>query len=81
MKWIQHHHIYWFLRAENPFYIQEFLMSWQSVKIEEYILNINKLHVVYDSETTNLFYAYRRRFIDSLFDCLVWCIKNKYIAL
>ena len=51
------------------------------VNIEEYILNINKLHVVYDSETTNLFYAYRRRFIDSLFDCLVWCIKNKYIAL
>ena len=50
-------------------------------EIGEYVLNINRKYVAYDSKTTNLFYAYRYRFIDSLFDCLVWCIKNKHIAL
>lgn len=50
--------------------------------IGEYELNINKREVsYYDSKTTNLFYAYRYRFIDSLFDCLVWCIKQKHICL
>lgn len=52
------------------------------VRIDEFVLNINRIDVsYYDSKTTNLFYAYRYRFIDSLFDCLVWCIKNKYITL
>ena len=50
-------------------------------EIDEYVLNMNRRYVSYDSRTTNLFYAYRHRFIDSLFDCLVCCIKNKYIVL
>ena len=50
-------------------------------EIDEYVLNMNRRYVSYDSRTTNLFYAYRYRFIDSLFDTLVWCIKNKYIDL
>lgn len=51
-------------------------------EIDEYVLNINKREVsYYNIKTTNLFYAYRYRFIDSLFDCLVWCIKQKHIAL
>lgn len=51
-------------------------------EIDEYVLNINKREVsYYDIKTTNLFYAYRHRFIDSLFYFLVWCIKNKHIAL
>ena len=50
-------------------------------KIDEYVLNMNRRYVSYDSRTTNLFYAYRHRFIDSLFDCLVWCIKQKHIDL
>jgi len=50
-------------------------------EIDEFILNINRKYVAYDSKTTNLFYAYRYRFIDSLFDCLVWCIKQKHIEL
>lgn len=50
-------------------------------KIDEFILNTNRKYVAYDSKTTNLFYAYKSRFIDSLFDCLVWCIKQKHIEL
>ena len=50
-------------------------------EIDEFVLNINRRYVAYDSRTTNLFYAYRCRFIDSLFDCLVWCIKQKHISL
>ena len=50
-------------------------------EIDEYVLDMNRKYVSYDSKTTNLFYAYRRRFIDSLFDCLVWCIKQKHIEL
>ena len=50
-------------------------------EIDEYVLNINRKYVSYDSKTTNLFYAYRYRFIDSLFDCLVWVIKQKHIDL
>ena len=50
-------------------------------EIDEFILNINRKYVAYDSKTTTLFYAYRYRFINSLFDCLVWCIKQKYINL
>ena len=51
------------------------------IEIGEYVLDMNRKYVSYDSKTTNLFYAYRRRFIDSLFDCLVWCIKQKHIEL
>ena len=50
-------------------------------EIDEYVLNMNRRYVAYDSKITTLFYAYRRRLIDSLFDTLVWCIKNKYIEL
>ena len=50
--------------------------------IGKYVLNINKRDVsYYDSKTNILFYAYRYRFINSLFDCLVWCIKQKHIDL
>ena len=50
-------------------------------EIGEYVLYINRRYAAYDSKTTNLFYAYRHRFIDSLFDTLVWCIKQKHIEL
>ena len=50
-------------------------------KIDEYVLNMNKKYAEYNSKTTNLFFAYRHRFIDSLFDTLVWCIKEKHIEL
>ena len=50
-------------------------------EIGEYVLYINRRYAAYDSKTTNLFYAYRHRFIDSLFDTLVWCIKEKHIKL
>ena len=50
--------------------------------IGKYLLNINRRDVsYYDNRTDILFYAYRYRFIDSLFDCLVWCIKEKHIKL
>ena len=50
--------------------------------IGEHELSINRRDVSYfDGRTNSLFYAYRCRFIDSLFDCLVWCIKEKHIAL
>ena len=50
--------------------------------IGKYVLNINRRDVsYYDNSTNILLYAYRYRFIDSLFDCLVWCIKRKHIAL
>ena len=52
------------------------------IEIGKYVLNINKRDVsYYDNRTNILFYAYRYRFINSLFDCLVWCIKQKHIAL
>lgn len=51
------------------------------IEIDEYVLDMNRKYVSYDSRANNLFYAYRRRFIDSLFDCLVWCIKQKHIEL
>lgn len=51
-------------------------------KIGKYELNINRRDVsYYESRTNILFYAYRYRFINSLFDCLVWCIKQKHITL
>ena len=51
-------------------------------QIGEYELNINRRDVSYfDGRTNSPFYAYRYRFIDSLFDCLVWCIKEKHIEL
>ena len=44
------------------------------IVIDKYELNINRRDVSYSESRTNiLFYAYRYRFIDSLFDCLVWC--------
>ena len=57
------------------------IISVLPTEINEYVLNMNRKYVAYDSRTTNLFYAYRYRFIDSLFDCLVWCIKQKHIDL
>ena len=50
-------------------------------EIDEFVLNMNRRYVAYDSRTDSLFYAYRYRFINSLFDCLVWCIKEKHIKL
>ena len=51
-------------------------------KIDKYELNINRRDVSYSESRTNiLFYAYRYRFINSLFDTLVWCIKQEYIKL
>ena len=50
-------------------------------EIDEYASNMNKRYVSYDSKVEGLFYASRTKFIDSLFDCLVWCIKQKHIAL
>lgn len=50
-------------------------------KIDEFLLYTNLKYVAYDNKTTNLFYTYKCRFIDSLFDCLVWCIKQKIIEL
>ena len=51
------------------------------IEIDEYVLDMNRIYVSYDSKRNNLFYAYKHRFIDNLFDCLVWCIKQKHIAL
>jgi hypothetical protein len=52
------------------------------IVIDKYELNINRRDVSYSESRTNiLFYAYRYRFINSLFDCLVWCIKEKHIKL
>lgn len=51
------------------------------IEIYQYVLVMNKNYIAYDDGANTLFYAYRRRFIDSLFDCLVWCIKEKYIKL
>lgn len=77
--------------TEDDFYIRASpLFSTMSIgdiinilptEIDEFVLHMNRKYVAYDSKTTNLFYAYRYRFIDSLFDCLVWCIKYKHIAL
>ena len=52
------------------------------IVIDKYELNIDRRDVSYSESRTNiLFYAYRYRFINSLFDCLVWCIKQKHIEL
>ena len=51
------------------------------IEIHKYVLVMNKKYIAYDDGTNALFYAYKRRFIDSLFDSLVWCIKQKYIEL
>lgn len=51
------------------------------IEIDEYVLDMNRKYVSYDSKQNNLYYGYRHRFIDSLFDCLVWCIKEKHIKL
>ena len=51
------------------------------IEIYQYVLVMNKKYIAYDDGANTLFYAYRHRFIDSLFDCLVWCIKEKYIKL
>ena len=45
------------------------------------LINLYILKSKREQNTEALFYAYRYRFIDSLFDCLVWCIKEKHIAL
>ena len=51
------------------------------IEIDEYVLDMNRKYVSYDSKQNSLYYGYRHRFIDSLFDCLVWCIKEKHIKL
>ena len=51
------------------------------IEIDEYVLDMNRIYVSYDSKRNNLFYAYKHRFIDNLFDCLKWCIKQKHIEL
>ena len=51
------------------------------IEIYQYVLVMNKKYIAYDDGANTLFYAYRHRFIDSLFDCLVWCIKEKYMKI
>jgi phosphoenolpyruvate synthase/pyruvate phosphate dikinase len=54
------------------------------IEIDEYVLDMNRKYVSYDSNDSkqnSLYYGYRHRFIDSLFNCLVWCIKEKHIEL
>ena len=48
-------------------------------KINEYMLDMNRAYISYDNTKNNLYYTSRYKFIDNLFDCLVWCIKHKYI--
>ena len=48
-------------------------------KINEYVLDMNKEYISYDNTKDDLYYTSRYKFIDNLFDCLVWCIKHKYI--
>lgn len=48
-------------------------------KINEYMLDMNIECISYDDTKNNLYYSSIYRFIDNLFDCLVWCIKHKYI--
>ena len=50
-------------------------------KINEYVLDMNRECISYDSTKNNLYYSSIYRFIDNLFDCLLWCIKHKYINL
>ena len=50
-------------------------------KINEYVLDMNREYISYDDTKDNLYYTSRYKFIDNLFDCLVWCIKHKYINL
>ena len=50
-------------------------------KINEYVLDMNREYISYDNTKDNLYYTSRYKFIDNLFDCLVWCIKHKYINL
>ena len=51
------------------------------IEIDEYVLDMNRKYVSYGNNQNSLYYGYRHRFIDSLFDCLVWCIKQKHIEL
>ena len=51
------------------------------IEIDEYVLDMNRIYVSYDSKRNNLFYAYKDKFIDNLFDTLVWCIKQKHIEI
>ena len=46
---------------------------------DEYVLDMNREYISYDNTKDNLYYTSRYKFIDNLFDCLVWCIKHKYI--
>jgi hypothetical protein len=48
-------------------------------EINEYVLDMNRECISYDSTKNNLYYSSIYRFIDNLFDCLVWCIKHRYI--
>ena len=50
-------------------------------KINEYVLDMNREYISYDNTKDNLYYTSRYKFIDNLFDCLVWCIKQKHITL
>ena len=50
-------------------------------EINEYVLDMNRECISYDSTKNNLYYSSIYRFIDNLFDCLLWCIKHKYINL
>ena len=50
-------------------------------KINEYVLDMNREYISYDNTKNNLYYSSIYRFIDNLFDCLMWCIKHRYINL
>ena len=48
-------------------------------EINEYVLDMNRECISYDSTKNNLYYSSKYRFIDNLFDCLEWFIKHRYI--
>ena len=54
------------------------------VKIKEnYFLSVNSEYCVYSMirEINTIFFTREKELINNLFNTLVWCIKNKHIAL
>ena len=61
------------------------IISVLPVKIEEdYFLSVNSEHCEYTSMfgvVDTIFFTREKELINNLFNTLVWCIKNKHIAL
>ena len=54
------------------------------VKIKEnYFLSVNSEYCVYSMirEINTIFFTREKELINNLFNTVIWCIKNKYIAL